>query len=201
MHAIDRIYTQYPFYGVRRFSRRCGTKATRSSINGCIGMRAWGCRRSIRETSPGLSLSVAGSGDGSTRSGLGFGHHYLPLLDGFVYLVPSIGSVAMLFLAHDPRRGVLSGGAGGGPDPGPALQHRSAIHLQPISPSAYEGAGVRMSVDGRGRCMDNVSSSACGVRSVLRDRRADHRGRIGILTSITRSVFTVGLKDRPSTDI
>ena len=31
-------------------SRRCGTKATRSTINGCIGScSGWGCRRSIRD--------------------------------------------------------------------------------------------------------------------------------------------------------
>lgn len=172
MHAIDRIYTQYPFYGVRRMQqalRRAGYTVNHKRVHRLMqrmGLQAIYPRasRSAKDASHRvypylLRDRVIDRPDQVWASDITF----LPLLDGFVYLVAIMDWFSRFVLAWRIANTLdaafclaaleeaLSRGRPEIFNTDQGTQFTSIDFTQRV-----EQAGVRMSMDGRGRCMDNI---------------------------------------------
>ena len=172
MHAIDRIYTQYPFYGVRRIQqalRHEGYAVNHKRVHRLMqrmGLQAIYPRpsRSAGDASDRvypylLRDRVIDRPDQVWASDI----TYLPLLDGFVYLVAIMDWFSRYVLSWRIANTLdaafclaaleeaLTRGRPEIFNTDQGRQFTCADFTQRV-----EGAGVRMSMDGRGRCMDNV---------------------------------------------
>ncbi len=172
MHAIDRIYTQYPFYGVRRIQqalRREGYAVNHKRVHRLMQVMG------LQAIYPRRSLSAGGEAHRVYPYLLGDREidrpdrvwasdiTYLPLLHGFVYLVAVMDwfrryvlswRIANPLDAAFCLEALEEALAQGRPEifnTDQGSQFTSADFTQRV-----EGAGGRMSMDGRGRCMDNV---------------------------------------------
>ena len=172
MHAIDRLYMQYPFYGVRRIRqalRQQGWAVNHKRVHRLMqqmGLQAIYPRR--RRSAGGaahrvypylLRDRVIDRPDQVWASDITF----LPLQGGFVYLVAVMDWFSRYVLAWRIDNSLAPAFClaaledaltGGRPeifntDQGP--QFTSVDFTQRV-----ECAGIRMSMDGRGRWMDNV---------------------------------------------
>ena len=172
MHALDRLYTRYPFYGVRRLVqalRQEGYAVNHKRVHRLmqvLGLQAIPVRRRLSAADAShriypylLRRRVIDRPDLVWASDI----TYLPLRRGFVYLVAVMDwfsrYVLSWRLANNPGRGLLPGSAGRGPDPGAPrdFQHRPGTQFTSSEfTQRVEAAGVRMSMDGRGRCWDNI---------------------------------------------
>ncbi len=172
MHAIDRIYSQYPFYGVRRIQqalRREGYAVNHNRVHRL--MQAMG----LQAIFPQRSLSAGGEAHRVYPYLLGDRQidrpdrvwasdiTYLPLLHGFVYLLAVMDRFSRYVLSWriantldatfclEALEEALAQGRPEIFNTDQGSQFTSANFTQRV-----ERAGVRMSMDGRGRCMDNV---------------------------------------------
>lgn len=172
MHAIDRLYTRYPFYGVRRLQqalRQEGYTVHHKRVHRLMqrmGLQAIYPRR--RRASGGeahrvypylLRNRVIDRPDQVWASDI----TYLPLLDGFVYLVAVMDWFSRYVLAWRISNTLDTGLclaaleealAQGRPEIFNTDQGRQFTSAD--FTGRVERAGVRMSMDGRGRFLDNV---------------------------------------------
>ena len=172
MRLIDREYTAHPFLGSRRLTKwliEQGEEVNRKRVQRL--MRLMG----LEAIYPKPKLSVAGRG-----------HRIYPYLLRNVSIERAdqvwstdITYVPLAQWVHVPgsdhrlvqplRPGVASvehagrfllpGHAGGGVEPGPAggVQHRPGVQFTAAAwTGRLESAGVAVSMDGKGRCLDNV---------------------------------------------
>ena len=172
MHALDRIYTRYPFYGVRRLQqalRHEGYAVNHKRVHRLMqlmGLQAIYPRR--RRSAGGeahriypylLRDRVIDRPDRVWASDI----TYLPLLDGCVYLVAVMDWFSRYVLSWriantldtafclEALEEALTQGRPEIFNTDQGTQFTSVDFIQRV-----ECAGVRMSMDGRGRGMDNV---------------------------------------------
>ena len=173
MRRLDELSLQYPFYGsrqMRRHLRREGARggsAPDSSVDAAPGTEdhlpeAENQHGPVR--TPCLPLSASGPKDRRAPSGLVRGHHVYPRVQRV--FVPGVGdglgqSVRpVVAVVQHPGQRVLCRGSGKGalargPDD---LQHGSggAVHEPGVHRAGAGRPWARCSMDGRGRCLDNV---------------------------------------------
>ena len=172
MHALDRLYTRYPFYGVRRLRqalRQEGYAVNHKRVHRLMQVMG------LQAIYPRRSLSAGGEAhrvypyllrdrkidrpDQVWASDI----TYLPLLHGFVYLVAIMDWFSRYVLSWriantldtafclEALEEALAQGRPEMFNTDQGSQFTSADFTQRV-----EGAGVRMSMDGRGRCWDNI---------------------------------------------
>ena len=171
-HRIDELYTAYPFYGSRRIAaqlRREGVGANRKAVQ--RHMREMGIagiapgpntsRRALAQrTYPYLLGSVASAYPGHVW---GVDITYIRLQGGWMYLVAILDwysryivaweldqTLELPFVLRAARR-ALEGAA-------PAIWNsdQGSHFTSPQYIELLEGAGVRISMDGKGRALDNI---------------------------------------------
>ena len=172
MHALDRLYTRYPFYGVRRLRqalRQEGYAVNHKRVHRLMQVMG------LQAIYPRRSLSAGGEAhrvypyllrdrkidrpDQVWASDI----TYLPLLHGFVYLVAIMDWFSRYVLSWriantldtafclEALEEALAQGRPEMFNTDQGSQFASADFTQRV-----ERAGVRMSMDGRGRCWDNI---------------------------------------------
>lgn len=172
MHALDRLYTRYPFYGVRRLQqalRHEGYVVNHKRVHRLMqrmGLQAIypRPRRATADASHRvypylLRDRVIDQPDQVWASDI----TYLPLRDGFVYLVAVMDWFSRYVLAWRIANTLDAAFCLEALEEA-LTQGRPAIFNTDQGPQftcvdftqRVECAGVRMSMDGRGRCMDNV---------------------------------------------
>ncbi len=169
MRRIDEQYLQTPFYGSRKLAVRVG-RQSQAGAAADAGDGHW--RRSTRSggrpgPAPDTRFTRIYCGmwrsRGPTRCGAS-DITYVPLRHGFMYLVAVMDWYSRYVLAwrlsNTLDGHVLFGGVGRGAGAWQAgdLQHRSRDRSSRPrrSPARLETAGVAISMDGRGRALDNV---------------------------------------------
>ena len=174
MRLIDAQFLETPWYGSRQMSRhlrRDGHEVGRKRVRRLMTrMGLAPIYQRPRTTvphprAPDLSLPAAGPGGEPSEPGLVCGYHVYPNAAGLSVSGRGDGLVdaqgAGLAGVQYDGRGVLRRGAAGGVWPGSAVRRSST----PIKDSQFtsadftdvlRGAQVRISMDGRGRWMDNV---------------------------------------------
>ena len=171
-HAIDAIYTAWPFYGSRRIAaelRRQGTLVSRKAVQ--ARMRAMG----IAGVCPGPNLShrrlehrlypylLRGLAITAPNQVWGIDITYIRMRRSWMYLVALIDWHSRLVLAWELSdtleegfvlRAVRQALSCGAPT---ILNSDQGSHFTcPAYVALVEDAGVRISMDGRGRALDNV---------------------------------------------
>jgi putative transposase len=179
--AIDAIYTDYPFYGSRRMQLelvdRYGIDIGRERIRRVmqlLGLEAIG---------PKPDTSKPGVGAGHTaypyllrNVKAGYPNHiwgtditYIKTRDGFVYLVAFIDWFSRYVISWTLSDTLQNGfvlqalkdalcfvGDCGLPPPDICNSDQGSHFTSEAYVSLLEQAGIRISMDGRGRCMDNI---------------------------------------------
>ena len=173
MRLLDQQYTETPYYGIRRMTawlRSQGYAVNHKRVARL--MHTMGIESDISQApaesgasgTPGLSVLAAGRADYACQSGLEYGYYvysapwwvYLPgRRDGLVQsLCPVVGGV------DHHGRGFLSRSVRPSPGRSHDLQISTRIkaHNSPVSDSLGRLAaeGIEISMDGRGRALDNV---------------------------------------------
>ena len=171
---IDEEYTSRPFYGSRRmavFLRASGHVVNRKRVQrlmremGLAGMAPGPNTSKRASAAQGLSVPAARRGGDAAEPGVVDGHDVHPagaglrLPGGDHRLVLPQGAV----LAHQQQHGrvVLRGLPGGRlapPRQARGVQQRPglAVHQRRPSPDVLKREGVAISMDGRGRALDNI---------------------------------------------
>ena len=173
MRRIDELFLKYPFYGARQMVRhlrreggadRAAPGRSPDAPAGSSGGLSGAADQRAAPRAPGLSVSAAGSGDRAAGPCVVRRHHLhpgaarLPLPGGGHGLgePPCAGLAAV----EHAGRGVLHGGSGGS-----SARHGAPEIFNTDQGSQFTGfaftarlreAGIRISMDGRGRCMDNI---------------------------------------------
>ena len=172
MRLIDEQYTACPFYGSRKMTEwltRRGEEVNRKRVQRLMRMMG------LEAIYPKPRLSAAGRGhkiypyllrgvkierpDQVWSTDI----TYVPMPSGFMYLAAVIDwysrYVISLEVVEHARRGVLPGDAGGGLEDGKPEVFNTDQGVQ-FTAEAFTGrllsAGVAVSMDGRGRALDNV---------------------------------------------
>ena len=173
MRRIDELYTAHPFYGSRQMSRhlvREGWAAGRDRVRRLMrkmGLEAIYCRPRCSQPHPGHRVYLYLL----RQLAIERPHQvwcaditYIPLQRGFLYLVAVMDWASRCVLAWelsntlDSEFCVLAVEAALETHPAPEIfntDQGSQFTAQAFT-GCLEGAGVRISMDGRGRCMDNV---------------------------------------------
>ena len=172
MRRIDELFTAWPFLGSRRMTRDAASEGVRQPQAGAAADAADGDRGARAEAEhdeagagpQDLSLSAARPDDRPAEPGLGGRHHLHPdrarlSLPGGDHRLGEPGGSGLAAVEHDGRlvlRRGARGGAGALRQAGD-LQHRPGLQF---TSAAFTGAlaapAIAISMDGRGRWMDNV---------------------------------------------
>ena len=168
MRRIDEQYLKTPFYGSRKMARGVGHRsqagAAADAADGPGGDLPQAAAVAEHDGAPDLPVFAAERGDRAARPGVVQRHHLradaagLDVPDGGHGLVQPLRAVVAV--VEHAGRAVLPGGVGGGV--GPTARRRSSTPTRACSTrprrsrAGLEAAGVAVSMDGRGRWMDNV---------------------------------------------
>ncbi len=168
MRHIDELHLELPFYGSRRMTfelnrRPWGQPQAGAAADAGDGMRRWFRAPARAKPRPGTRYTptCCAAEDCRDEPRVGGRRAYIPMACGFLYLVAIIagqpsGSAWRLSNTNDA---IVRGGAGGGAASfrkAADFQYHSAPHSPPKLSSASSRAGVAISMDGRGRFMDNI---------------------------------------------
>lgn len=172
MRVIDEVYTARPFYGSRRMAvelARRGEVVNRKRVQRLLramGLKAIGPKPRTTIPAPGhrvypyLLRGVAVDRPGQVWSA---DITYVPLPSGFVYLAATIDWFSRLVVAwrvsntldgafcQDMLEAALAIGTPAVFNTDQGVQFTAGAWVERL-----ERAGVRVSMDGRGRCLDNV---------------------------------------------
>ena len=173
MRRIDELFLKHPFYGARqivRHLRREGVRIGRRRAGRL--MRLMGLQpihRAPRTSephsrAPGLPLSAQRFGDDRANHVGCADITYIPVRRGFLYLVAIMDWASRYVLAWRLSNTLDAGFCVEALDEALTLQGQPEIFNtdqgSPFTGSAFTGrlraAGVQISMDGRGRCMDNI---------------------------------------------
>ena len=168
MRRIDEQYLQTPFYGSRKMAVELGVNRKRvQRLMRLMGLEAiypQAAHHAARRRTQDLPVFTAECGDHAAQPGVGQRHHVHSAAAGL--LVPGGGDG----LVQPLRAGVavvehaggkfLRRGVGGGACDMVGRRSSTAIKARssraPRSPRGWSRRGVAISMDGRGRALDNV---------------------------------------------
>ena len=170
MALIDQQYLKTPFYGSRRMTawlRNHGHQVNRKRVRRLMQLIAWrpstGVPTPASQTQGIRSIrTCSGAGDQPGQPGVGHRHHLhthgsgFPLLGGHHGLAQPLR--AGLAAVQHPGGRLLCCGSGRGLEQGSAHLHtdQGSQFTSETFTSMLLAQGVQVSMDGRGRCMDNV---------------------------------------------
>ena len=173
MRRIDELFLKYPFYGARRMAlhlRREGVRIGRRRaarlmrLMGLAGDLSGATHQRAPPRAPGLPLSAAGPGDRAANHVWCADITYIPVNRGFLYLVAIMDWASRYVLAWRLSNTLDASFCTD------ALDEALARHGKPeifntdqgsqFTSFAFTGRlqapGIRISMDGRGRCLDNI---------------------------------------------
>ena len=173
MRRIDELYMAYPFYGSRQMSRhlaREGIAAGRDRVRRLMrkmGLEAVYCRPRTSQPQPGhrvFPYLLRGLEIERPHQVWCADITYIPLQHGFVYLVAVMDWVSRCVLAWelsntlDSEFCVLALEEALAAHPAPEIFNtdQGSQFTAQVFTGCLQAAGVRVSMDGRGRCMDNI---------------------------------------------
>ena len=173
MRRVDELYTAHPFYGSRQLSRhlqREGWSVGRRRVRRLMrqmGLAAIHCRPRCSEPHPGHRVHPYLLRHLQVQRA----HHvwcaditYIPLQQGYLYLMAVMDWASRCVLAWelsntlDSEFCVAAVEAALAQHPAPEIFNtdQGSQFTGTAFQNCLEGAGVRPSMDGRGRCIDNV---------------------------------------------
>ena len=173
MRRIDELYTAHPFYGSRQMSRhllREDFAAGRDRVRRLMrkmGLEAIYCRPRTSQPHPGHRVYpylLRGVEIERPHQVWCADITYVPLQHGFLYLVAVMDWVSRSVLAWelsntlDSEFCVLALEAALAAHPAPDIFNtdQGSQFTAQVFTGCLQAAGVRVSMDGRGRCMDNI---------------------------------------------
>ena len=184
MALIDQQYLKTPFYGSRRMTawlRNHGHQVNRKRVRRLmqlIGLEAIYRRPNTSKPNPGHKVYpylLRGLEINRVNQVWATDITYIPMARGFLYLVAIMDWHSRYVLAwrlsNTLEVDFCVAALGRGLEQGSAtdLQHRPGqpVHQRGFT-SMLLAQGVQVSMDGRGRCMDNVFVNGCGAASSTR---------------------------------
>jgi putative transposase len=151
MRRIDALYTDHPFYGSRRIAFEL--KMSRKRVQRLMGIAALGPKPCTSKPAPGHKIFpylLRGVSIERPNQGWACDITYVPIGAGFSMDISFCLEALEEALARFSKASTSTSSAGD-------LQHRPGqpVH-EPGLHRALERAGVRISMDGRGRFLDNI---------------------------------------------
>ena len=174
MRRIDELHLEAPFYGARKLAAAvaAGGARGRSQARGTL-MRRMGIEALYRR--PRTSIPARGAtiypyllgepGDRAAESGVGADITYLPMAHGFMYLMAILDVASRKVLGWRLSNTLTADfcvealeEAHGEVRRAGDFQHRPglAVHERGVDHERLKAAGVAISMDGKGRWIDNV---------------------------------------------
>ena len=168
MRRIDEQYLKTPFYGSRKMAKQLGISryagAASDAADGLGSDLSQAASVARRRRAPDLPVFAAKCGDRAAQPGVVERHHLradaarLDVPDGGHGLVQPLRAVVAI--VEHARRAVLPGGVGGSVGRAARRRFSTPTRASQYTAQAFtdrlESAGVAISMDGRGRWMDNV---------------------------------------------
>ena len=173
MRRIDELFLKYPFYGARQMVRhlrregvRLGRRRGRSSDapDGASGDLSGAAHQRSASRAPGLPLSAQRLDDRAGEPCLVRDITYIPARRGFLYLAAIMDCASRHVLAWRLSNTLDAGFCTDALDAALA-RHGTPEIFNTDQGSQFTGfaftgrlreAGIRISMDGRGRCLDNI---------------------------------------------
>ncbi len=173
LRRIDELYTAHPFYGSRQMSRhlaREGMAASRERVRRLMrkmGLEAIYCRPRTSQPQPGHRIFpylLRGLQIERPHQVWCADITYIPLQHGFLYLVAVMDWVSRCVLAWELSNTLdsefcvvaLEEALAAHPAPDIFNTDQGSQFTAQVFTGSLQAAGVRVSMDGRGRCMDNI---------------------------------------------